>query len=797
LSSSPTQINRPFRVKTSLGDDALLLDTFTGSERVSTPFHFALRVLSSDPNVDMQSLLTGPVVLTLKLDDNTERHIHGNIRAVKLLEVGADNMAAYELDVVAWPWFLNLFANCQIFQNKSVPDIVQQIFTNRGFTDYVSRLQGTYSPLEYCVQYRETDFNFISRLLESEGIFYFFEQSEDKHTMVLADDPSAFAALPDQSTVRFMPSEGAFLDDEIIATLETEYRLEPGTSSLTDYDFTKPNTGLYATLAGTQEGEIFEYPGKYTSKDDGDHYARIHLEEYEAGISTVRGLANCMAFQCGYKFTLSDYYRDSGNIDYTLLALEHSGRNASFQAGNMIQPFEYSNRFEAIPNSVVFRPPRRARKPLIEGTQTAVVVGKSGEEIWTDQYGRIKVQFFWDRVGTMDENSSCWIRVAQPWAGKNWGFITLPRMGQEVLVTFLEGDPDRPLITGSVYNGEQMPPYTLPDYQTKSTWKSLTTKGGGGFNEIRFEDNSGSEQIFINGQKNLDIRIKNDEYKTIENNINLTVTKDRYEHIKNDHHTTVDNDMYFKAGRDHHFTIAGKQAIKVTGSHSFQVTGAVTEVFSDSHSESVSMNLYLKSGTGMVLEDAVGITLKCGSNCVVIDPTGVTITGSLVTINGQLTKINSGPGSPAMSGTPGQAVSPTAPTDSTDADQADPGQMAQIQAQQQQTGKGKYGSISPAVFKPPTPAQQAAAQQAAAAASPSQAGAPAPPPPPQHYIEITLVDQENNPIPGEPYQITLPDGSTVASGTLDAKGYARVDGIDPGQCKVTFPNRDKSVWKPK
>jgi type VI secretion system secreted protein VgrG len=559
----------------------------------------------------------------------------------------------------------------------------------------------------------------------------------------------------------------------------------------TDYDFTKPNSSLSASLDGNRPGEIYDYPGKYDSKGDGDRYARIRLEEQEVDISTVRGDSNCMGFECGYQFELTDHIRDSANTDYTLLGLEHRGRNTSYRAGK-VDPFEYKNRFEAIPNSVPFRPARRARKPVIDGTQTAVVVGKSGEEIWTDEYGRVKVQFFWDRVGVSDENSSCWIRVAHGWAGKQWGFFVIPRIGQEVVVSFLEGDPDRPIITGSVYNAEQMPPYTLPDYQTKSTWKSMSSKGGGGFNELRFEDEKGSEQIFIHGEKNIDTRIKNNAYENIDNDSHMVVKNDHIEHVKNDHHLTIDRDQVVKLGRDHHFKIEGKQAIAVTQSRSLTVNGDVIEVFNGAYSQKVATTYYVKGGPGGIVIEAPcspGITLVCGGNSVVVDSTGVTIKGTMVVIDASLVRIASGPGSPAGTGTPGNAVSPTAPKTADDADDADPGKMAKIKAQQQMAGKGKYGTVSPAPFKPPTPVQQAQAQ--------AQAVAAGEPPPPTHFIEINLVDEENKPIAGEAYKITLPNGQTVAEGTLDDKGYARVDGVDPGQCKVTFPNRDKSVWKPK
>src|SRR5580658_3991164 len=773
---TPTQIDRPFRVKTPLGDDALLLDSFVGIERVSEPFRFVLRLLSPDPNVDMQSLLTKAAVLSIKLDEDSERHIHGNINRMKLLEYGTDGMAAYEAEVVPWFWFLTLFSDCRIFQNMSVPDIVEKVFKDRGFSDFKSVLKGTYSPREYCVQYRETDFNFVSRLLEEEGIFYFFEQSQDKHTLVLADDTTAFAACPDQPTARFMPSTGGLLDDETVATLEAEFRVQTGTASHTDYDFTKPNTSLFSTLAGQQKGEAYDYPGKYLTKDDGDHYARIRLEELEVNISTVRGESNCMGFQCGYKFTLSDHYRDSANMDYTLLMLEHQARNASYRAGQA-DPFDYRNRFEAIPNSVPFRPPRRARKPVIEGTQTAMVVGKSGEEIWTDQYGRVVVQFFWDRQGTSDENSSCWIRVAQGWAGKQWGMISIPRIGQEVIVSFLEGDPDRPIITGSVYNAVQMPPYTLPDHQTQSTWKSMSSKGGDGFNEMRFEDDKGSEQIFIHGEKDMDMRIKNDRREWIGEDRHLVITRDKLEKTGRDSHLDLTRDHIEKIGRDHHLTISGKEAISITGSHSLAVTGDVIEQFSGNHSSQVTQNLYLQA-MQVVIEASTGLTLCVGGNFITIDASGVAIFGTMVQINS---------GGSALSGSAGSLVSPLSPTDAANAADADPGAVTSVSG----SGTGP-ASMTLTDLSPATPSKKSAASDAPTHDPNAPENKDK-----KHYIEIKLVDEAGQPVAGEPYAITLPDGSTVADGTLDDKGFARVDNIDPGTCKVTFPNMDKDAWEPK
>jgi len=778
-----TQIERPFRIKTTLGADALLLNSFTGSERVSTPYRYTLELLSPDPNIDMQGLLQQPAVLSLKLDEDTERHIHGLFSRIALQEYGEDGMAVYQAEMVPWLWFLTLYSNCRIFQNKSVPDIVEKIFKDRGFSDYQLNLQGTYQPRDYCVQYRETDFNFVSRLLEDEGIFYYFSQSSDKHTLVLADDKSAFNACPNKATAKYTPSLGGVLEEDTVFSIEEEHKLNTGMTSLTDYDFTKPNTSLFSTISGpgyVSSFESYDYPGNYQSKDDGSRYARIREEEREVHLVTVHGKSNCMGFECGYKFTLSEHFRDAANMDYTITALHQRGQNASYRSGHS-DPFEYHNDFEAIPNSVAFRPPRLGRKPVIPSTQTAVVVGKSGEEIWTDQYGRVTVQFFWDREGTDDEKSSCWIRVAHGWAGKQWGAIYIPRIGQEVVVSFLEGDPDRPLITGSVYNADQEVPYALPDQQTKSTLKSMSSKGGGGFNEIRFEDLKGSEQIFINGQKNLDIQIGTDRQENIGNNRSLTVGQDKMENVGRDSHVNVGRDSITSIGRDQHLNVTGKTAIKIGGSCSLAITGDVNEQFSGNHSSQVTQNLYLKA-MQVVIEASAGLTLSVGSNFITINPSGIAISGM------PMVQINSG-GS-ALSGSAGSLVSPLSPTAPTAADTAQAGAVTTAPTATAATQVStSVTSITPVTAIPK--------QSAASSSSPTHN--PNSPANLQktHFIEVNLVDEDGKPVPGEAYKVTLPDGTTVADGTLDEKGHARVDNIDPGNCTVTFPNIDQDAWEPK
>jgi type VI secretion system secreted protein VgrG len=768
-----TQIDRPFRIKTPLGDDALLLDRFDGYERLSEPFRFVLRLLSPDPNIDMQALLTKPAVVSFNLSEESERHVHGHIRNIKLLEYGEDGMAAYEAEIVPWLWFLHYFSDCRIFQNKTVPNIIEQVFKDRGFSDYHLKLQGSFPQREYVVQYRETDFNFVSRLLEDEGIFYYFEQSQDKHTLVLANDKSATLPCPNKQQARYLAATGSNQPEDTVISLETEFRMHTGTASLADYDFEKPGTSLFATLAGNLRGEDYDYPGKYKTKDDGARYARIRLEEREVALNTVRGASNCMGFECGYKFALTEHFRDSANTAYTLTALEHHARNASYRGGHQ-DPFEYANRFEAIPSSVPYRPPRLSRKPAIHGSQTALVVGKAGEEIWTDKYGRVKVQFFWDRQGTYDENSSCWIRVAQGWAGRRWGAIHIPRIGQEVVVSFLEGDPDRPIIAGSVYNADHMAPYALPDEQTKSALKSMSSKGGGGFNELRFEDKKGSEQIFLHGEKDIDIRIKNERREWIGRDRHLIVARDKLEQVKRDSQLNIVRDRIQKIGRDHHLEIAGKAAVRISGSNSLSVTGDVIEEFGGNHSCQVSQDLYLKA-MQIVIEAAMGITLKVGANFITIDQSGIAIKGL------PMVQINSG--GAALSASAGSLVSPLSPVDPDRADDAVPGSATSAHAGTQTSPAGMSSpAVDPALRKSDAPTHNPDSPDNRAK---------------KHWIEIELVNEDGDAVPGERYRITLPDGTTVADGTLDDKGWARVDHIDPGTCQVTFPNLDREAWEPK
>ena len=503
-----------------LGKDVLLLQELTGYEGVSRLFSYDLNLLAYDnTSISFSDIVGKKVTITLHLPDGTPRYISGYVS--RFTQGGTDErmFTHYHAEVVPWLWFLTRQADCRIFQNLAVNDILTQVFNLFGFKDFRLSLQGSYNPLEYCVQYRETTFNFVSRLMEEFGIFYYFDHStQGQHTMVICDQSSTLPACP-SSPVSYETEVGGLADPEVIYEWQVGQEVRTGKYSVTDYNFTTPSTSLLAndptvvSLAASQGLELFDYPGLHTTKDEGDTVAKLRMQEEEAGHMVISGTGNCRGLMSGYTFMLQNHYRSDQNANYVVSEVRHfASAGQTYTTAGKEGEETYSNHLVCIPASVAYRPARVTPKPFVQGPQPALVVGKAGEEIWVDKYGRVIVQFYWDRLGQKNENSSCWIRTSQPWAGGNWGAMWIPRIGQEVLVSFLEGDPDRPIITGRVYNANQMPPYTLPKYQTRSTFMSRSSKGGGAsnYNELRFEDLKGSEQIFMNAEKDMDLRVEND-----------------------------------------------------------------------------------------------------------------------------------------------------------------------------------------------------------------------------------------------------------------------------------------------
>jgi type VI secretion system secreted protein VgrG len=541
-----TQDNRLLAIDTPLGRDILLLHGLSGTEGISQLFTFNLTLLSENPSIPFANIVGQRVTITLKKPDAKDRYINGFVS--RFAQAGSDtNFTYYQAEVMPWLWFLTRNADCRIFQNMTVPDIVKKVFRDRGFNDFSDRLQGHFSTREYCVQYRESDFNFVSRLMEQYGIFYFFEHTANTHSMILANSSAAHQPCPDQSTASWRAAGPGGLPEaaDVITEWRIEQELRAGKHALNDYNFETPSSSLLASLetqtpiAGNTQHEIYDYPGEYVNISEAHEIANLRMEGQEAAVTIAHGAGTCRSFVPGHRFNLNAHYRSDMNRAYVLTSVQHSASiGDSYRSGDEAT-ISYSNQFTCIPADTTFRAARLTPRPVVQGPQTAVVTGPSGSEIYTDKHSRVKVQFFWDRQGKKDENSSCWIRVSQPWAGKSWGGISIPRIGQEVIVDFLEGNPDRPIITGRVYNAEVMPPYQLPAQQVVSGLKSNSTPGGGGYNELSMNDTKGKEHVTIHAQYDMGTTVEHDDSQTVHNNRIIAVDGTHTETIKKDTTITV------------------------------------------------------------------------------------------------------------------------------------------------------------------------------------------------------------------------------------------------------------------
>ena len=652
--------------------------------------------------------------------------------------------------------------------------------------------EGKYKPRNYCVQYRESDFDFASRLMEEEGIYYYFDHTDGKNKLVIADRPQSHRPCPAKSDIPFalkVADEEDFVTS--IKKWQNDHQLQSGKVSFWDFNFQLPSNKLDATqptlfsVADNQKLEIYDSPGGYARKVDGidraggeqasslqsvfedkTRKAEIVMQSIDSQYRVISGNSDCSALTSGYRFKFFNHPTADQNGEYVLTSVTHEAeQNPTYTTDDDIEK-PYNNSFTCIAygkGAPPFRPPQKTRKPTIQGSQTAMVVGLSGEEISTDKYGRVKVQFHWDREGQDDLDSSCWVRVAQAWAGNGWGAMFIPRIGMEVIVHFLEGDPDNPIITGCVYNPSTMPPYKLPDHKTKMTIKSNSTTGGGGFNEFRFEDKKGKEQIFLHGQKDQDIRIKNTRRELIGNDRHLIVYRDKREQVKRDKHTIIERDQIELIKRDFHLKIKGKVATETTGSVSNKISQGVTEEVGANYSVKAGGVYTIKAPT-IVLDADTAITLKVGGNFVTVNSAGVQINGTMVLINS---------GGAAVPGAPGTLVPPLDPDEAEIADNADPGSKSPTYRNQRaQIPHPKIPTYTKPSHKPDNPNNQNK----------------------KSWIALKLVDEEGNGVPGQRYRVTLTDGTTIAEGTTDETGFAKVPNIDPGSCKITFPTLDRDAW---
>ena len=804
--------NRYLYLQTPLGDSTLLLQSFTGAEGLSQLFDFQLELLAENATTINFDQLIGQRVSFGVVGTEAAliaRDFNGIV--VEFSQGPRDRVfTAYRMRVVPDIWKLTQKFQSRIFQHITVPDILKQVLT--GF-DVSYQIQGDFEQREYCTQYRETDFDFLSRLMEEEGIYYFFKFTPGAHQLVLANTPPSHPDIPGDSKVIYETTAGGYRDEERITVWQKEQLWGSGKYTTWDHHFQLPHKHLPAeatsaksvqvgkvshklNLARNEDLEVYDYPAAYAQRFDGidksggDQSADlqkifpdakrtddIRIEQQETPMLRIQVISNCRQMTAGHKFTLQRHFNGDGK--YVVLRVSHSAAEADFRSNRSEKgESHYTNQFTCLPYELPFRPPMVTEKPVIAGPQTAVVVGPAGEEIFTDKYGRVKVQFHWDRAGKYDGDSSCWLRVGTLWAGKQWGSVFIPRIGHEVIVGFIEGDADRPIVIGSVYNADTVTPYELPANKTRGGVKTDSSMGSGGFNEIRFEDKKGSEQIFIHGQKDSDTRIENDSREWIGEDRHLIVKRDKYEEVDRDIHIDIKRDHREKIEGDRNLTVLGKEAIQVSGTHSFQVTGDVAEQFGANHSEQTTQDYYLQANN-VVLQDNASITLMVGSNFINISPLGIAIMG--------MPMVNINNGGAATPGTPGNPVSPVLPLAAIPADKANPGSEVvysddgdfpdYVPVARMVNPQGKGPSNQP---QPGTPGTQPARKRTR----------------PTHWIKISLIRipdvkppdwwiaSKDGPYPGEPFRAQITDGRKT--GALDGKGSVRYDGIPAGTCEIQF-----------
>lgn len=604
-----TQQNREIEIISPLGPDVLLLRDVTITEELGRLFTINLE-LGSAEDINFEDLLGQNISIRLNLISG-RRYFNGFVGSLSQ-DVNEGRFMRYYATVHPWLWFLTRTSDCKIFQNKTVPEIIKEVFQDLGFSDVVDRLNGSYRTWEYCVQYRETDFNFLSRLMEQEGIYYYFIHEEGKHTLYLADDMSSHDSMQGYQTIAYYPpNEVVVREDECISTWHLTKKLQPGAYCLNEYDFKNPKADLKTNCNVTRthtraDYEIYDYPGEYVESGEGNNYARIRIQELQSQYARAQGSGNARGLICGGLFNLSSFPRQDQNREYLVTSVTHHIHVDSFESMGDGGGTQYSNSFSVIESGTPYRPPRVTPKPIVQGLQTAVVVGQAGEEIHTDEFGRVKVQFYWDRIGEKNENSSCWIRVSHPWAGKNWGMVAIPRIGQEVIVDFLEGDPDRPIITGRVYNADQVHPYALPANKTQTGILSRSSKEGSGANanELRFEDKKGEEQVYLHAEKNQDIEVENDETHWVGHDRSKTIDNDETTLVKNNRTETVGNNEKITIGVDRMENVGSNETIAIGSNRKISVGGSETATVTMQRTHIVGINETI--GVGGAQEIGIG-----------------------------------------------------------------------------------------------------------------------------------------------------------------------------------------------
>lgn len=622
------QDNRSVKIATALADNTLVLASMSGTEQLSHLFNYTVEAISDDQAIDLDSLTGSDITVELELPQGEHRYFHGFIAQCSHTESTQEH-ARYELVVRPWLWFLTRTTDCRIFQELAIPDIIQQILDEEVTSDYELRLTGNYEPWTYCVQYRETDFNFVSRLMEQEGIYYFFEHKDGSHTLILSDSFSAHESVENYADVPYYPvSSDQERERDHISHWEVRQILQSGAFATEDFNFEDPKSNLLVrrTAPGNHvqaDYEIYDYPGEFPLRASGETVAGFRMEEIQAQHNIVVGGGTAQGLNAGFLFSLTGAAREDQNKEY-LITESHCSFHLDNYESDGSNGLGFNCQIVAIPSSQPFRARRVTPKPVVQGPQTAIVVGPSGEEIWTDQYGRVKLQFHWDRYGQSDEASSCWVRVSQIWAGQGWGAMHIPRIGHEVIVEFLEGDPDRPIITGRVYNGDNGVPYDLPANATQSGMKSRSSKSGSGanFNEIRMEDKKGSEELYVHAEKDQNNVVENDETtsvghdrsETVGNDETISIGNDRKEDVGNDETISIGNNRQEDVGNDETIAIGNNRSETVGVDESINIGSNQSITIGNNKTESIKVNSTENVGAAMDLTIGKAYDVSVGAD---------------------------------------------------------------------------------------------------------------------------------------------------------------------------------------
>ena len=679
---------------TSLFGENAIVTSLTGTEQISRPFEFSLEICSPLKDIRPGQVIGKPLAVRIDRENGKERYVHGYISYLSAgdysMSEGEKSLPSriYRVTLVPWTWFLTHAARCFVYlpekQEKSLKDVLDEVLKHVAAYGHVQTWHNAAAAsilssrkFEHVVQYRETDFNFLSRTLERHGIFYYFKHEKNQHTMILCDQASYLDA--EEKEVRYAVSAGGQNNQDHINAWEHAYEFVAGKWSQTDYDFQKPSTSLHVGAPkhggisiGNAGYELYDNTNDYVSKEEGRTEASRRMEEEEARFDTVHGSSTCKTFAPGFAFKLVEHPScpNEQNKSYVITSItHHAAQPGPFSSSGISAT--YSNSFQCIPRQTQYRPPRRTPQPVLSSVQTAVVVGPPGEEIYTDKYGRVKVQFHWDQIGKFDQNTSCWIRCQQSIAGNKWGFMAIPRVGQEVVVDFIEGDPDRPLITGCVYNAEQMPAYDLPSDKAKTYIKTNSTRGGDGHNELQFDDVAGNERLYMHAQKDMDIRVLNesrsriilhkhqvighdkdgkkngDQRELVYQDKHLSIKRHQTEWIEGHMQLTVGGGEA-KEGGDFHLVIdkeksesvGGDSNLMITGNHSEQIDGTVSstvgkdlQIKCGANTAVEAQEIHIKAGMKIILEAGAQISLVGPGGFVDIGPAGVSIQGIMVNIN--------------------------------------------------------------------------------------------------------------------------------------------------------------------